>query len=209
MGLLALNQSVNLTEQFCFSIFVRVSTVCLQELYLYTQKRSQRHSESCQKLKTWQCAYFGLFFWSSKGKPLGVPCLKYIVVHHAKIFISKHSTPFLKTLTAKWSWCYGCCSSILEFPELYLRTDLKHMVANSRPNTLFRKFKDGRAEATAATVPRPFFCQFFPNRGVLCLEMNILACVPRYISSRYDQRVCQVRGDGSYSFQVAVTIFRG
>jgi len=86
-------------------------------------------------------------------------------------------TPFLKTLTAKWSlYRRGCGyrTSVLDFLELYLRRDLEHNVTSLLPNQLFQKVEDWRAVATAATVPRPFCCQSFQKCGVLCLRMNIL-----------------------------------
>jgi len=54
----------------------------------------------------------------------------------SKIHLQALCTPFLRTLTAKWSWYRRSCgyrSSILGFLELYLRKDLKHNVTSSLP----------------------------------------------------------------------------
>jgi len=69
----------------------------------------------------------------------------------------------------------GYCSSILDFLELYLRRHpgLERNVTSSLPNQLFQKVEDGRAVATAATVP--FCCQNFQKCCVPCLGI-IFVC---------------------------------
>jgi len=87
-------------------------------------------------------------------------------------------TPFLKTLTAKWSWYRRGCGyqcSILDFMEMYLHRDFEDKVTSSLPNPLFKKVKDGTVVVTAATVPRPFCSQSFKKWGVPYSGMNILA----------------------------------
>jgi len=69
--------------------------------------------------------------------------------------------PNFENFDCKWSWYHLSSvyhSSILDFLELHLRRVLEHNVQSSLPNPLFQRDKDGRAAATAATLPRPFCC---------------------------------------------------
>ena len=93
-------------------------------------------------------------------------------------------TPFLKTLTAKWSWYHHGCgyhSSVLEFLEQRVGEQASSIVFEVPVQPQLQKLEDWRVVARAATVPRPFGCQSIQKRGVPRLGMNILAwCTMRY-----------------------------
>jgi len=108
---------------------------------------------------------------------LGVPCLKFIVVHPAKIFIPKHSTPiFGKLWQQNGRDTIAAVATALPsstFWNTWLGSE--NIVFKVPAQVQLQKFEDGRAVATAATVPRPLCCQSFQKCGVPCLGMNILA----------------------------------
>jgi len=73
----------------------------------------------------------------------------------------------------------GYCSSILEFPELNSRRELKQNVTSSLPNPLLQKLKDGRTLATAVTLHCTMTILRFSEKGQM--EMIFLHGEPRYI----------------------------
>jgi len=69
----------------------------------------------------------------------------------------------------------GYHSSILAYLQQRVGERACSIVFKVPARVQLQKVKDGRVEATAATVPRPFCSQSFQKWGVPCSGMNILA----------------------------------